>query len=434
MTCTILQNLLKTPFNIIEMLSLFLFYVLFFLKDAHWNTKRMLPPFAFFLCLSIWGSLYGSNLCINIAVLVLLLSADFLLTKHRLYNLIMFLPAFFFYTLCAVFPEYMIRQTLGEGYRLILDVDQFNIVSMLIDFFLFILLCCTAWNCQKLRLSLRLTAGEIGIFCLYFFFVLFEIFILTVFEGNLTNNARILSGSILFLFSVILFIVYWSYLFLRRQKQQLEGQIRETENYLSIQLQFAEQNLENQTELRQLRHDLRNHLQVIQELCARGNYIEAEKYAAGLSERPELSRQLQLTGNQIADIVISAKRETALSLDIAFSCEGSFQCLDDLEATDVCTLLSNLLDNALEASVQTEHGEIDIQGIPHMNFFTVVIKNRVKERIVVKNNCVSTTKKDRHNHGMGLMAVKQVAEKYGGEYVISCDEQFFTVKVIFPMK
>lgn len=429
----ILHNLIILPFNIIEGLSLFLIYGLLFIKDPLWERRKLSLSIGYFLLLTVPGTLWGNSILTNAGIFGCLLLINLLCSRHIIYNLVMIIPAFFFYTLFAVFPEYMLHQITGYAPAFLLDEYAFTVPGIMVDLFLFALLLFTALKCKKQRLSLRLNGWEAGGFCLYFFFAIFEIYVLTIFEGNLTASARLISGSIVFLFSVILFLAYWSYLIVRRQKRQLEARMQETENYLSTQLRFLDMERENHEELRQLRHDLRSHLQIIQELCTRGDYYKAEKYTSELSARPELSRQFHMTGNQIADIVFCLKKEEAALQGTQFLWEGDFKALSQLDALDACTLLSNLLNNALEASAHTENGAITIQGIAHRNFYTLVIANRVNADVHIRNNHIATSKSDKRHHGIGLSSVMRIARKYHGSCTLSCEDNWFSVRVILPL-
>lgn len=421
-------------FNTLQAAAFYLIYMLFFVKDCVPDKRKSLIfSIISFLILSA-GNVLGNDLIIDIGDLLLPALTALVLTRNRIYNLCMMLPALLLYTVLSVFPEYMLRHVFDNWQDELLGVPRLSIPGMLVDLLLLSLLIFAAQKFREHRISLRLKGWEIGGFCLYFFFALFEIYVLTIFQGTLTNTARIISDSILFVFTVIIFLAYLRYLFAIRKNQALESHVRETEDYLSMQLYFLEQEQENRKELRQLRHDLSNHLQVIQELCAHKNYAEAEKYATELSAKPDLVRQLHITGNRIADIVLSVKREAALRQGTAFICDGDFQCISYMKPVDVCTLLSNLLDNALEACAAIPNGCINVQGIRHRNFYTLIVTNPVSKPVSIKNNQVATTKKNKHHHGIGLPGIARIVHTYQGEYLLSCDEKLFCVKVILPLR
>lgn len=420
-------------FNALQVAGFYLIYMLFFVKNIIPDRRKLLAFSAVSFLILSFGNIIGSDLVIDIGALLLPVLTALFLTGNRICNFLMILPALLLYTLLSVFPEYMLRHVFDNWQDELLGVPRLSVPGMLVDILLLGLLMFSAAKCRKHCISLRLKGREIGGLCLYFFFALFEIYVLTIFQGTLTNTARIISDSIIFVFTVIIFLAYLRYLFAIRKNQTLESHVKETEGYLSMQLYFLEKEQENNKELRQLRHDLSNHLQVIRELCTHRDYAAAEKYAAELSDKSDLARQLHVTGNQIADIVLSAKREAALSQGTAFICDGDFQCLSYMKPVDVCTLLSNLLDNALEASASIENGCINVQGIRHRNFYTLIVTNPVSKPVSIKNNHVATTKKNKQCHGIGLSGVSHIVHSYHGEYILSCEGNVFSAKVVFPL-
>lgn len=421
-------------FNTLQVAAFYLIYLLFFAVDCVLERRRlMLFSAAAFLILSI-GNIIGNDLVIDVGALLLPVLTAVFLTQKRIYNVFMLIPAFFFYTLLAVFPEYMLRHVFDNWQDELLGVPRLSVPGMLVDVGLLTLLCLFALKCQKQHISLRLKGWEIAGLILYFFFAFFEIYVLTIFQGTLTDTARMISDSIIFVSTVVIFIAYLRYLFAVRKNRLLEANVKETENYLSMQLYFLEQEQENEKELRQLRHDLRNHLQVIRELCANRDYAGAEKYAAELSKKPGLTGQFHITGNRIADIVLAAKKEAALLQGTAFICDGDFQYFDDMKPADVCTLLSNLLDNALEACKDLPESCIRVHGVQHRNFYTLMITNPVARPVAIRNNQIATTKKNRHSHGIGLSGVARIVQSCHGEFLLSCEENLFTAKLILPLK
>lgn len=255
-------------FNALQVAGFYLIYMLFFIKNIIPDRRKLLAFSAVsFLILSV-GNITGSDFVIDIGALLLPVLTALFLTRNRIYNFLMILPALLLYTLLSVFPEYMLRHVFDNWQDELLGVPRLSVPGMLVDILLLGLLGFSAAKCRKRRISLRLKGWEIGGFCLYFFFALFEIYVLTIFQGTLTNTARIISDSIIFVFTVIIFLAYLRYLFAIRKNQDLESYVKETEDYLSMQLYFLEKEQENHKELRQLRHDLSNHLQIIRELCA----------------------------------------------------------------------------------------------------------------------------------------------------------------------
>lgn len=430
---SVLTTFLMIVTNIVQELSFFLIYLIFFAKDITYNVKRMLIPLALYLALLTAGTIASVGIVTYISIALFFLITNVMCTKRHSYNFIMILPAFLFYLLISVFPEYQLQMLTGSMYGGI-EGSDLTVMGMMVDTLVLAFLLVTVYRSKKHKIGLRLSGKEIGGFCICFLFELFLIYVLTVFYRTLNGTAYLLSGSIVFMFSILLIVVCWQYLFTRRMNQSLVTHVKETEEYLSLQLQFWEQTKESHDEIRQLRHDLRGHLQVIEELCAKNHFDQAEQYTRQLSQKPALAGSGQPAENDVAGLILSVKKEAAAKQDTAFSCEGDLTVFREWEPVDVCTLLSNLLDNALEASAGVKNSYVSVSGIQHKNYFTLIVKNRTDRPVRIRYNQIATTKQDKRLHGIGLLAVARVVQKYQGEYLLSYENDEFTVTVILPIK
>lgn len=106
-------------------------------------------------------------------------------------------------------------------------------------------------------------------------------------------------------------------------------------------------------------------------------------------------------------------------------------------AVDLCIILSNALDNALEACAQIEDVEerfvtLKITETPESLVISVV--NPVEKESVRRCLTFVSTKKDGANHGIGLKSIRSTAEKYRGEVLARCEQKRFTllVRLNFP--
>ncbi|MGN0325917.1 MAG: sensor histidine kinase [Lachnospiraceae bacterium] len=415
--------------NLTEGFGILLIYLAFFAKEVDWNRRKILCITGVFAIGILAGTFMENEALIDIFILLLFLFADIFCTGRRLYNFLMLIPTLIFFTLIFVVPGYMLSLSVGIS-PLWSRIDPNGLLySAMADIVTFMIILVTVIKCRKQNLNLKLTGWEIGGFCLYLLFNLFELCMLHLLKA-IRPKVMIYIGLLSFCFSLLLLGIYLGYLITKRRNKRLENRARESEDYLAMQLKLLEMEKTDREEIRQLRHDLNNHLQVIQELCANKNYAEASGYAASLSGKMDVAKQIHMTGNQVADIVLSAKREEALSQGTRFLCEGDFRELQAMEPIDVCTILSNVLDNALEATSQVENGEIVVRGILHKNFYTLCVTNTVKKNITIRHNRIPTTKQNKHSHGIGLASVENVVKKYGGQYELSCEKKCFTVKVI----
>lgn len=141
------------------------------------------------------------------------------------------------------------------------------------------------------------------------------------------------------------------------------------------------------------------------------------------------------TGNLIADALLSEKQMLASTNNINIYFEGMIPS-SGISSMDLCVILGNLLDNAQEACAElptADNKEIVVSSSINNGFQFLEISNPVKEDIPIYSNTPTTSKKDRENHGIGLLSVNNSIRKYNGNMVLSCIDKVFTVKLVLDL-
>ena len=238
--------------------------------------------------------------------------------------------------------------------------------------------------------------------------------------------------SLLMLMSVTVLLL----LSVRQQQAKRFREMNELiEKYMTAQAKHFEQTRSADTEMRMLRHDMKNHIAVMNGLYELGKADELGKFLKELSGRFSETQAVNITGNEIADAIISEKRAIAKTTGAELVCEGSLVGLD-INSVTLCIVLSDLLDNAIEAAGQTDTERIVILRAKRTgSFYYISISNPCKQYVDVSVNIISS-KPDRENHGLGLKSVRSALEKCGGTLELSCKEvgtgYVFMAEVILP--
>ena len=107
---------------------------------------------------------------------------------------------------------------------------------------------------------------------------------------------------------------------------------------------------------------------------------------------------------------------------------------DGIDNIDLCTILANALDNALEASKPIENAIINVRAAVNSAVFMLTVSNPTLQPVEIKNNRVKTTKADSVNHGLGIGSIKNAAKKYNGEVNLKYEDGHFTVEVMMIMR
>ncbi|MCI9395891.1 MAG: hypothetical protein HFI55_03115 [Lachnospiraceae bacterium] len=250
-------------------------------------------------------------------------------------------------------------------------ISSLTLPGFISDLSLTVLLIGTYVLCRRKKIDLRLKFLEVAGFFAFFIFALFMLLSMGVYNNTLEYELSIVFDLFAAFSMLAVFLAYWSYLIIARDRANKKRDAAHAQNYIAMQLESLELEETNRREIKILKHDLRNHLQVIQEMCNTKQYAQMESYISELSGNPMLSKSFCITGNHAADTVISIKKAYADNVGIRLTCEGSFAWLANLSPIDVCAVFSNLLDNALEGSTGATEPCITIKGDDHAHFYTL---------------------------------------------------------------
>lgn len=194
---------------------------------------------------------------------------------------------------------------------------------------------------------------------------------------------------------------------------------------------------QSEESIRALRHDLKNHAITLQLLLEHQEIEEAKEYLRLFQAQISPPASSFQTGNDLLDGLLCQKLLPAMDKGVKTEATMDFRLGGFVNDFDLCTLMGNLLDNAIEATAQVEPPEarfIRVAGGPAANCLLIRVENSCLPQSRTGGLLPSTTKADRTLHGFGLRNVKQVVERYGGSLTISMDEpERFTVSVLLPI-
>ncbi len=240
--------------------------------------------------------------------------------------------------------------------------------------------------------------------------------------------------------SALFFVVILSFAGLLRALTVLERQQRlEGENMLALQNQRYYKAMEQQQfETRRLRHDLSNHLQILLALPPQ----QKDDYIKGMLDNPSFKQIFTWCGDTTVNIVLTAKEELMRQNGIRFYPKVDIKEQLPFDKADLCAILSNALDNAVEASLELTEDlrQVHLNAGASKGVLALNIQNACKnnaptqnEKNSGKNFFPKTTKKDAENHGLGLRSIQETVKKYDGNMEIMQKEGIFHLFLYLPM-
>lgn len=350
--------------------------------------------------------------------------------KRKVRESVLILPAVMMYTVLQVIPGLMLKNMITVPYSLILSSYGADMLGAGMDILGCIVITVLYRALQKRNISLLLRPMEVFGFFLFFFFEVFLLMGIAVIRVHYAGtDKQLLNSCCLFFFLLAMGAYLWHLVMLRRVRR-LDMQVKQEEDYIQCQLSYLEQYRNENQNIRVLRHDLRGHLQMLKSLQESGQKRKTEQYLSALQSETDRIRELEFTGNEAADIVLANQKARAQKMGIPFACEGTFPWMDSLKPMEVCSLLSNLLDNAYDASLVEAEPDISVRGGAQEHFWTLVVSNRAAKERIIRNNRLPSTKSG--DHGLGLGIVQQIVEKHGGICCFSWEDHRFICRILFP--
>ena len=195
---------------------------------------------------------------------------------------------------------------------------------------------------------------------------------------------------------------------------------------------YAEvENMYNQT--RGWRHDYRNHIQVLKNYAELGDMEAVKSYLSELAEDLETVDMALRTGNRMADVILNSKISLARSREIQVRADAHVPVKLSIADIDLCIILGNLFDNAIEACQRLPLQErmirvyMDMKNTQLYISFTntTALKKQKKE-----NGRFATTKG--RGHGYGLVRMDTIIERYQGYIRRGSEDGAFTTEILLP--
>lgn len=235
-------------------------------------------------------------------------------------------------------------------------------------------------------------------------------------------------------FSVLLLINLLSYYAYQRMQLQAEEVmenllLKQQGEYYKDRYEDAEKQW---AALRKMRHDMKNNYILHMHYLENGQYDKLKESYEKLLEDATWEKRMVHTGNIGIDSIVNFKAEMAKEQKVLVNCVAEVRSDIRADNGDMNILLGNLFDNAIEAVVRLSEEErcIELKILADETAMLIEIGNPYEGNLSrdIKDG-ITTIKRDKDNHGLGLKIIKGVVEKYHGMLEIHTDNQYFRTKV-----
>ncbi len=186
-------------------------------------------------------------------------------------------------------------------------------------------------------------------------------------------------------------------------------------------------------QIRGWRHDYRNHIQTMKVLAANGDMDGLKAYLDELDTDLNTVDTVIKTGNAMADAILNSKLSLAKAKGIPVEADAHIPVKLKMSEIDLCCIIGNLFDNAIEASLALPESErlirvyMDMKGTQLYISFTNFTAGK---KLTKTGNLFRTSKGE--GHGFGLVRIDNIIERLDGYLSRNSEDGAFTTEILIP--
>lgn len=186
-------------------------------------------------------------------------------------------------------------------------------------------------------------------------------------------------------------------------------------------------------QIRGWRHDYRNHIQTMKAYAANEDWEAVRHYLELLDEDLTQVDTVIKTGNPMTDAILNSKISLARARDIQVIADAHIPVKLKFSEIDLCCIIGNLFDNAIEASMKLPKEQriirvyMDMRNTQLYISFTNFTAGKKLKKV---GNLFQTTKGE--GHGFGLVRIDAIIERLGGYISRNSEDGAFTTEILLP--
>ena len=251
----------------------------------------------------------------------------------------------------------------------------------------------------------------------------FSILIVSVFSAPLENHKATLFELICRLMCGV-FAMFICYYLSHSREVQIEKQ--RIMSVLEDQKEYYEELSRSIQAERKVRHDFRHAIMAIRTYIDRNDKDGLVAYCEKLLENASYNTEIPHTGHPVADGIFYRYSQLAKENNVTFVLNGRI-CDDSIDDMDVCLILGNALENALEACCRVKEGErrIEVWLEEKETLLTVIVQNTYQGNIRNHKGKLFSAKRGGQEEGLGLRSIRETCEKYGGTVHVNYENNEF---------
>ena len=247
--------------------------------------------------------------------------------------------------------------------------------------------------------------------------------------SKIINSKDIVMAAINYMLIVIVVLIEaGAMMYLISSRDTIKEREELTKTFMEEQKKYYEDISRRDEKTKKFRHDLKNHMNLLAQFCKEKDIESISAYLEEINIHINEFGSKINTNNSVADVILTRYSEECKRAGIELKIKGHF--IDDCKIStfDMCTILSNILDNAIRA--EKESGKTSISFVirnTNENELIIYVENDLKIEPQIQNGKIISSKKNKENHGFGIENVRECVEKNHGYIKIEAEESKFRV-------
>ncbi len=284
---------------------------------------------------------------------------------------------------------------------------------------------------RKLLAQSRQSALLLGVFPLFYY--LFD-------YGSTVYSSLLYSGNafVVQFMPSLMACAYFLFLLVYASKAEQHESARREQELLSFQLRQSKAEYialrRMQDQARKYRHDLRHHLSLLQGFAETGDVQSIKEYICGLNGSLDACTPKRYCKNDVVDLLLSGFEGRAHDAGVTLLVEADLPEELPISDIDLCSLVSNGLENAVLAAEQVSgpsRRTVDAKLRFRQKNLLMSIQNPFEGPILFKEGLPVASQE---GHGFGTRSIASIAKRYGGYASFSAEDSLFTLRVMLPMR
>ncbi len=253
--------------------------------------------------------------------------------------------------------------------------------------------------------------------------------IVVQFPTNITERPE---DTFLCVLVLVLMLFNYAAIFTALYRQLLVYREQQRARSLLEQKNMLEAQLENQQRIRKMKHDMKGYTATLSGLLTDGKTEEALTYLKGAEGQMGVQRG-QFCENPYINAVFIHYAEKFEEMEIDYRMEVQIGG-EDLPYMDLCSILTNGLENACDAlmGLETEKREVSVRMKYNRDHLVMRIRNKCREDLHMEQGTLPVTDKEGSEHGFGMITIKEAAQRLNGEMFCYTEDGNFVLDVMIP--